>query len=133
MFCSKCGKEVQNGQQFCPNCGNDLSTNARSKVMIDLWLVLSIVSVLLLILSVSMAQSWGNTPLNQLDTEDTLPSALLGIAAIGISGFCFYNEKNQKANNKGNAKKFIISTIIFVGCLIMGVMFVFLPFFGSLS
>ena len=24
MFCSKCGSEVANGAQFCPNCGNRL-------------------------------------------------------------------------------------------------------------
>lgn len=25
MFCSKCGKPVDNGAQFCPNCGNSLN------------------------------------------------------------------------------------------------------------
>lgn len=25
MFCSKCGKEIAEGAQFCPNCGNQLT------------------------------------------------------------------------------------------------------------
>ena len=33
MFCSKCGNELQDGQSFCPKCGekNDAQTNATTK------------------------------------------------------------------------------------------------------
>ena len=133
MFCKHCGNQIDDKAQFCLNCGNKIQTNTTEKMNIDLWLVLTIVSVLLLILSISVSQSWGDIPLNKLDTEDTIPSALLGIAAIGASGFNFYNEKKEKANNKGNSKKIVVSTIVFIGCLFLGAMFVLLPFLGSLS
>ena len=91
MFCKYCGNQIDDNSQFCVKCGNKIQANATAKTSVDLWLILTIVSVLLLILSISVSQSWGETPLNQLDTEDTIPSALLGIAALGVSGFNFYN------------------------------------------
>ena len=27
MFCSKCGKQLQDGVQFCSNCGNEVNKN----------------------------------------------------------------------------------------------------------
>ena len=108
MFCKYCGNQIDDNSQFCVKCGNKIQANVTAKTSIDLWLILTIVSVLLLILSISVSQNWGDTPLNQLDTEDTIPSALLGIAAIGVSGFNFYNEKRQKANSKGNSKGFYV-------------------------
>lgn len=41
MFCSKCGKQLQDGVQFCSNCGNDvdkkdaLQIEKEVKVMLD--------------------------------------------------------------------------------------------------
>ena len=133
MFCKHCGNQIDDNAQFCSKCGKQVQEKATEKTKIDLWLVLIAVSILLLILSISVSQTWGDTPLNKLNTEDTIPSALLAIAAIGASGFSFFNEKKLKAVNKGNSKKLVFSTILFIGCLFMGVMFVLLPFFGSLS
>lgn len=33
MFCSKCGKEVQEGQSFCPNCGAATTVSQTSKTV----------------------------------------------------------------------------------------------------
>ena len=41
MFCSKCGKQLQDGVQFCSNCGNEVNKNVAPqitkevKVMLD--------------------------------------------------------------------------------------------------
>ena len=41
MFCSKCGKVIQDGAQFCPNCGNQIDeavshvAEKEVKVMLD--------------------------------------------------------------------------------------------------
>ena len=40
MFCSKCGKELQDDTSFCPSCGNKVGENAPAvsqpvKVMLD--------------------------------------------------------------------------------------------------
>lgn len=32
MFCSKCGKELQDGVQFCPFCGNKTGSSASPSV-----------------------------------------------------------------------------------------------------
>lgn len=31
MFCSKCGSKVEDGQKFCPNCGNTMNAAPEAK------------------------------------------------------------------------------------------------------
>lgn len=33
MFCAKCGKEISDGVQFCPHCGNKISVMQEKKVV----------------------------------------------------------------------------------------------------
>lgn len=99
----------------------------------DLWLVLTIVSALLFILSLSMATVWGDVPLKKLDVEDTLSSALLSIGAIGVSGYNFFNEKKQKDSSNGQTHKFVISLIVFINCAVMGSLLCLMPFLGSMN
>ena len=35
MFCSKCGKEINDNVKFCPNCGNTIGENVVSTVPIN--------------------------------------------------------------------------------------------------
>ena len=35
MFCTKCGKETENGTLFCPNCGERLQDTALSVIRLD--------------------------------------------------------------------------------------------------
>ena len=40
MFCSKCGKEMQDNAAFCPNCGNRVGETAAAKVVPEIKVML---------------------------------------------------------------------------------------------
>lgn len=51
MFCSKCGTEIADGVQFCPNCGNQLNTPVAAGngtvEKINTWLIPAILATVL--------------------------------------------------------------------------------------
>lgn len=40
MFCSKCGKQLQDGVQFCSNCGNEVNKNVIPQITKDVKVML---------------------------------------------------------------------------------------------
>lgn len=55
MFCSKCGKEIQEGNVFCGNCGTLVETKGKGKTKAKIPVAVIVVSTILIVIGVVVA------------------------------------------------------------------------------
>lgn len=119
MFCGKCGSEIPEGANVCPNCGTEVApaTNSApaSGSAPDMEKIALLVGMISLFMSTLGALLWGT------------PMALVALAG-GIVGLVMsINVKKQSNDAKGQAAftlsllAVVFGAIMAVGCVICGV------------
>ncbi|MGL5345716.1 MAG: zinc ribbon domain-containing protein [Peptostreptococcaceae bacterium] len=59
MFCSKCGLEIQEGQKFCPTCGNKVNSINLSRIKIKInKKIIGVIGIVIILLVASVAMNF---------------------------------------------------------------------------
>lgn len=123
MYCSGCGKEIENNVQFCPKCGKQVCEtpeikSAETSRKIDIHLIISyITSPIILVLRFLLEQEVRWSPKRGGIAYDNMltPAMKIVVGIVAISLIVF---SNVRIKEKGPKEKTTIAIMNVINCIL---------------